>query len=340
LPDLTGRLGLIGLIELLQLIELGGHDARLEVTIEGQREGEVRLKGGEVVQAHHQHLGGTEAMLSLLRLRAGGFALYITHEAQTEAGSEGPRIGSLLLEFLRLEDELARFADTQLAPEQPLLLTREPPEQNPVGEGLGEILRAIREKPGITQARLQATLSLTPQRVTLAVAWLHSLGRLELCARPRASAKIALISADWLVQLTGWRQGKLRLLVACPAGVSAKDLGECVAALRGVLKAGPASFEPTLTGPSFVRLRPAVGGVLSLTFLPISRKHRFLFQTFAQGVDLVLVPENLDPLDRAELLPDFSPDHLLYFSLPTCPAGLLDALRGFARRHLSPLPTR
>jgi hypothetical protein len=38
-----------------------------------------------------------------------------------------------------------------------------------------------------------------------------------------------------------------------------------------------------------VRLRPASGGILSLTFLPISKKNRYLFDTFVRSVELALV---------------------------------------------------
>jgi len=340
-PDLRGRLGMIGLIELLQLVELGGHDALLELADREKPVGEVHLCGGTVAGARHQHLTGAEALLALLRQKTGDFALYAERDQRVEPELSEFKIGPLLLEFIRLEDELVRYADTQFSPEQPVsLVAGGVPGGDPVGEGLGLILAAIREKPGITQQRLAATLPLAPQRVVLAIAWLNACGRLEQAARPRPSAQFGAITAAWLSRLMDWKQGKLRLLVACPAGVSAKELEQGVLALQRALKAAPFSFESAMTGPSFVRLRPAVGGVLALTFLSVSRKHRFLFQTFAQGVDLVLVPGDLDQATRDDLLPGVAGDRILLLPSPQCPGDLFGVLKGFAERQFSLSPSR
>lgn len=341
-PDLRGRLGLIGLIELLQLVELGGHEARIELGAAGPGGGEVFLRGGALVSARCGHLDGPEALLALLRLRDGEFSLFASRRVPSISNEHDlPRVSSILLESLRLEDDLANHADTQLPAEHPLALLAGGEFENcPAGEGTELLVHAIREKPGITQARLKGTLPLAPQRVDLAVAWMNAYGRLELTARPRQSARLGTISAVWLARLMDWKQGRLRLLVACPEGISAAELGHEVASLQRALRATPFTFESSVSGPSFVRLRPAVGGVLSITFLPMSRRHRFLFQTFARGVDLALVPAELDDASRAELLPDVRPEYVLSLPAPPCVDALSSALKQFAGRLPSPMPPR
>jgi hypothetical protein len=332
-PDLQGRLGAVGLIDLLQLAELGGYSARLVLHVQGAT-GEVRLQSGAVFEARCGHLQGSEALLALLRLKQGAFELWIQEPTGGPAQGEALRISSVLLEHLRLEDELLHLADTRLPPEQPLSL-RANVSAPSEGEDYEQVEACIQSKPGVSLRRVAELLPLAPQRVELAVAQLHARGRLDLGVAPRPSTRVGLVSEEWLAWLLRWKQGRLRVLVACPAGFATRTLEQDLRGLQRLLKAGPFSFETSATGPSFVRLRAGMGEVLSMTFLPLSHKHRFLFQTFAQGMDLALIPGDLDASSAADLLPGLKPEHLLRLPPPSTPDPLTQTLRAFAQQQLN-----
>ena len=340
--DLQGRFGLVGLIDLLQLVELGGQDVRLEVVDPNQTIGTIRLHGGMLLEVVYGNLSGSEALLALLQHREGEFSLYRSERVGSLTGEEiFERIGPLLLESLRLEDELARFTEHRLPPEQPLSLKGFVDyAENPVGPLFGDIVTAIQDRPGITQEHLQRTMNVAPQRIQLAVAWLNSRDYLELAIKTRPSAQFGIVSDNWLSRLVRWKQGKLRLLVACPSGVSTRAMEQEVKKLQKALSAAPYSFDPTIAGPSFVRLRPALGGVVSITFLPMSHKHRFLFQTLVQGVDLALVPDDLGPAEKAEMLAGVPDERVVFFPPNPCPTDLMTVLQAFAVRQLSLQPIR
>lgn len=363
-PDLYGRLGFIGLIELLQLAELGEYSAVLSLSTQGAPLGKVFLKKGAILKAEHQHLQNTEALLAMLRQTQGDFKLwayehpedlikqnsaefavlpsdpppgvpFVQRSQHKNAITEAPlRISSVLLEHLRLEDELLHFSDAQLPWEQPISLKSEKIlRETPAGYGSELILETIRNRPGVSLQQLRETLPLAPQRIEVAVAWLHSQDHLNLKVTPRISTQMKAVSDTWLSRLLLWKHGRLRLLFACASGVSVHTLEQDLRALRDLLKAEPFSLEGSMNGPSFVRLRSAAGEVVSFTFLPLSHKHRFLFQTFAQGTDLALVPDEVEPIALAELLPDIKSEYILKLPTPLTSNSLIDALQSFTK-HL------
>ncbi|MGA0163151.1 MAG: FHA domain-containing protein, partial [Bdellovibrionota bacterium] len=66
---------------------------------------QIFLKNGEIINAHHRHLDGEEALFEILELNQGYFALYlIENEKMNEVKIKAP-IQFLLLEFARRSDE-------------------------------------------------------------------------------------------------------------------------------------------------------------------------------------------------------------------------------------------
>lgn len=79
---------------------------------------QIFLKNGEIINAHHRHLDGEEALFEILELNQGYFALYLTEsEKMNEVKIKAP-IQFLLLEFARRSDEKQKekisFEDTDI----------------------------------------------------------------------------------------------------------------------------------------------------------------------------------------------------------------------------------
>lgn len=79
---------------------------------------QIFLKNGEIINAHHRHLDGEEALFEILELNQGYFALYlIENEKMNEVKIKAP-IQFLLLEFARRSDEKQKekisFEDTDI----------------------------------------------------------------------------------------------------------------------------------------------------------------------------------------------------------------------------------
>jgi hypothetical protein len=158
---------------------------------------------------------------------------------------------------------------------------------------LGLLFEMLSTNPGLTCAELEHRLPLAPVKVRLGLALLAEAGGL---IGPKARSETPAAgpaSGDWWQALMERFPGGLRVLVVCGPSVAPDRIFAAVSRLGATLDLANPSVSFSPGGPSFVRLRPPSGGILSLTFLPIAKKHRYLFETFVRSVQMVLVcPEN------------------------------------------------
>ena len=87
------------------------------------------------------------------------------------------------------------------------------------------------------------------------------------------------------------RRGIVRTLCALDTEVATGQVEFAIGKLATELHADLPRITLADKGPTFVRLRPRTGGVLSLTLLPLTRANRVLFQSFVSTTDVVLMPD-------------------------------------------------
>ena len=133
--------------------------------------------------------------------------------------------------------------------------------------------------------------------------------------RPPAPGSLA---AAWS-RLTESRASGISVVLACPGECDRQCCQHLAAHLADELNAPLPSARTPDGGPMFVRLHPAAGGMLTLTFMPCVERNAFLFEALCRTADAVMlccpspqaserwfsrVPEGV-PVHRAE---DHEPD--------------------------------
>jgi hypothetical protein len=285
LADLQGRIEAISLFDVLQFLDASRQRGRLTVETT-QPVGWLEFANGYVGEAHAGSLSGIDAALALLSTRAGTFRF----DGSDDAVGDEVALGTLLMEAVRLEDERERRIELVPAPATPLVLRfADKAPEDVWGCQLAAVVAQL-AKGRISRAKLEAELPIAPIKIQLALAILVDAGLLGE-GPPSSSVNYRLASEGGALEmaLSCRFSSGLRLVIGCPPNVSSLEIEAAVAALAVAVRATPpVRSRISLDGPSFLRLHPGRGGFLSLTFLPMVRKNRFLLQTFVSSVDVAL----------------------------------------------------
>jgi len=297
---LAGRLEVFSLFEMLQFLESGHKAGTLTVRAADGEIAACSVANGSILSAELGHLRENEAVIAMAGWRSGRFIFTISEQADALPVSvTGQRhsITAILMETARLEDELERNARYFPGADTPLRLEEGAElDSDPYESGAPLVFSAIRSRPDVTSAELERVVPLSPLKVRLAVSALSSLGLLETDSGLQSVVLGAITpEGEWYMRLLRRFRGGIRVIVATCPNTTPRDIQIAVGRLAQVLAAPPPSMPAGGDGPSFVRLRPSAGGIVSLTFLPLRKKHRFLFPTFARSVELTLISEAAPP---------------------------------------------
>lgn len=288
--DLGGRLEVFPLSSVLQLVAMTRQVGLLEVVTDDG--GAVHIDDGHVVWAKSGHREGAEAVLALLGVHRGRFAF--RHGAASRlAGAMHLDVSALLMERVRLEDEAERLAEHVPPPVARLKRVGQGAIDEPdvLGCGLAQVVAALEVES--TFSGLLARVALCPLKVQLAVAHLIERGHLRGRTGVSSSSLKAVrpVEPSPLASALEARRGMARVL--CVVGVESHpaDLEASIKALARAIDADVPRVMLAGKGPVFLRLRPATGGLLSLTLLQLARANRVLFQSFSSSADVVMTPE-------------------------------------------------
>lgn len=276
-PLLAGALEVFSVFEVLEVLGFLKRSGTVVFTGVGGEKARCWLDDGKILGAEYRHRRGPEALLSVLDWREGEFAYEGTEPAFPLTGSPFSA-ASVMLEAMRLEDELERRRELLPDPREPLFLATDRHCPDTVGCGLSALLSALGERPGSTLSELEAQSDLSPAKVRLGVAQLaycQLLGPSR--TSPTAVPEPAALAACF------------RVLVALDGAVLATVVPPLLNQLGRHLGAPAVTSNSPSQGPTFARFRPGGGNVLSVSFLGIAREQRLLFESFAGSVDLVLL---------------------------------------------------
>jgi hypothetical protein len=261
----------------------------------------VTFDRGRLRAARCRHLSGEEALLGCLFWNQGSF--YFQDDlgvAPTPAAGDllpAPfDLSRFLIRALFLADELERRRALVPAADASLALTGGSAPDDPFPCGVEQVLGAVEQRPGVSRAGLESDLALAPVKVRLALALLLEVGAIEERSLPgRESASLPAAPHWW--STLGGGGGTVRILITGDeqqfSAASFYTLAESLAAQLGAAEPWT-SFLPH--GPSFIRLRPATGGLLSLSLMPSDGRDGSLdCLAFAAAHDLVVAVGTLPP---------------------------------------------
>jgi Domain of unknown function (DUF4388) len=246
--------------------------------------GRCTINRGGLVAASNLRLSDGEAVIEMLSARNGVFSF--TSAPATEARG-ALDLTTLLMETVRLEDEFERNA--AYFPDESTRLGLSSRGIRVVTDDLScgapHVLEVIANKPKITTPQLLAAIPLASIKIRLAVAWLSSSGILG----EYNTQAIALqgIMDSWHQKLLFLGGGGSRILLATHPEDGPREVFKMVSSVAADTKAPMPEMTLPHDGPGVVRLRPPTGGLLSITILPVHRRHRGTFQTLAASAQLV-----------------------------------------------------
>ena len=261
------------------------------------RTASCKVASGVIYDVECGQLSGAEALTAFAWWSEGAFSFLAIADEQAEGLTY--RVSEVLMDAVRIADELERRAGFLPKRTEELSLTSG--AQAPRDEldcGVDEVFARLAANPRVTLSDLESSVELAPIKIRLSVAALAEAGLLGAW-RATASRPLPAIGDDWWLRTLARHPGGLRVLVVCPSVGSPDDLGQAVSPVcRSLGMTGP-SLSYASGGPSFARIRPKSGGILSLAFLPLVAKNRHLLRTFVRSVELVLF--YLDASRRSEL---------------------------------------
>lgn len=298
-PDFGGDLASLPVLELLQVLSFTRRNGRIVLVGPDGEPASCDLAQGRVVAARCHHLEGYEAVLELTTWEEGRFE-FRHSSVLVETAGDHCEINAITFEAARLADELERRLD-HLPEETNRLRVRESASlpEDALEISLQEVWKALWREPGLDLQRLRARVGLCSQKVELGVAVLLSEGCLELeepmprPAFPRPVATEPALDESAPAAKTRLRERYprgLRILVVLSPQHSPAQLAAALSRLCGLFGTPSLTPQAFATAPSFARFRPRGGGSVSLTFLPVQKQNRFLFDGFSSSVDFIFVP--------------------------------------------------
>ncbi len=287
--DLSGRIGPFAPIELVQFLQVSRKCGLLKLFSTALGQAQCIVTEAGLASAVAGHLRGTEAAISLLGWRSGWFVFEQgSYLVPVDACTS---VGSALMEAARLEDELERRRQVSPGREVHLSVqTDAASRHDPVGCGLEAVFERIAARPGTTCAELEMAVALAPVKVRLAVAILVEQGVVRgeeghLCGKASTDTDPV---GWWSAALKRLPNG-LRIVVGLPLSECKDGISAALAHLARDLGTVPPPARYSREGPTFVTLRGSEGGQLSLTLIPLARRHRFLLESLALSAHLTIV---------------------------------------------------
>ncbi len=282
-PDLSGRIEVFSLYEVFELLSSGRKSGQLTV-MAPQGEGRCVLNRGKLLTANVLRLSDSEAVIELLSSREGAFSFVSATPTDAKGDLD---LTSLLMETVRLEDEFERNASYY--PDEATRLGLSSRGIRVVTDDLScgapHVLEVIANKPKMTIPQLLAAIPLASLKIRLAVAWLSSSGILG----EYNTQAIALqgILDSWHQKLLFLGGGGSRILLATHPEDGPQEIFRMISTVAMDTKAPMPELTLPHDGPGVVRLRPPTGGLLSITILPVHKRHRGTFQSLAASAQLV-----------------------------------------------------
>ena len=281
--DLSGRIEVFSLYEVFEMLSSGRKSGQLTVaTTFG--EGRCVLNRGALLSASVFRLSDVEAVIELLSTRTGVFSFVASPPSDATGGLD---LTSLLMETVRLEDEFER--NSAYYPDEATRLGLSSRGIRIVTDDLScgapHVLEVIANKPKMTIPQLLAAIPLASLKIRLAVAWLSSAGILG----EYNTQAIALqgILDSWHQKLLFLGGGGSRILLATRPEDGPDEIFRMISTVAEDTKAQMPELSLPHDGPGVVRLRPPTGGLLSITILPVHKRHRGTFQSLAASAQLV-----------------------------------------------------
>lgn len=236
-----------------------------------ERRALVELCAGSVVRARAGHLEGTEALLSLVWWKEGGF------QFRLEPGScKEPRsvpLQEVLLEAVRLADEVEELSRFVPEPGLPLLFQEGSlPEDLQALPVVQELRQALRQQPGLTRFLLERRLPWAPLRVAHAIARLRQSNRVRVDLDSSA-ARLALSRSE--------AARSTRLVRAAVAFLpeAVQEVRDGVMGFQWVESGSLGSFACDASELSFYRTLTRDGIKVSLVLVPLLAHQRLVFQS-------------------------------------------------------------
>ena len=281
--DLSGRIESFSLYEVFEMLSSGRKSGQLKV-VTPYAEGRCAVNRGALISASILRLSDGEAVIEMLSTHAGTFSFASAPATEAKGGLD---LTSLSMETVRLEDEFERNSSS--FPDEGTRLGLSSRGIRVVTDDLScgapQVLEVIANKPKMTTPQLLAAIPLASIKIRLAVAWLSSSGILG----EYNTQAIALhgILDSWHQKLLFLGGGGSRILLVTHPDEEPQQVFKLVSTVAA--DTGAAMPEMTLPhdGPGVVRLRPPSGGLLSISILPVQKRHRGTFQTLAASAQLV-----------------------------------------------------
>jgi len=281
--DLSGRIEVFSLYEVFEMLSTGRKSGQLKV-VTPLGEGRCVLNRGTLMSASIFRLSDSEAIIEMLSTRDGAFSFLAAPPTDAKGGMD---LTSLLMETVRLEDEFERNASYY--PDEATRLGLSSRGIRVVTDDLScgapHVLEVIANKPKMTIPQLLGAIPLASIKIRLAVAWLSSAGILG----EYNTQAIALqgILDSWHQKLLFLGGGGSRILLATHPEDGPQEIFKMVSTVAMDTKAPMPEMTLPHDGPGVVRLRPPTGGLLSITILPVHKRHRGTFQSLAASAQLV-----------------------------------------------------
>jgi Domain of unknown function (DUF4388) len=281
--DLSGRVEVFSLYEVFEMLSSGRKSGQLKITTP-YAEGRCAINRGGLVSASILRLSDGEAVIEMLSTRNGVFSFTAAPPTDAKGALD---LTTLLMETVRLEDEFERNAS--YFPDEATRLGLSSRGIRVVTDDLNcgapHVLEVIANKPKITTPQLMAAIPLASIKIRLAVAWLSSAGILG----EYNTQAIALqgIMDSWHQKLLFLGGGGSRILLVTHPEDGPHEIFKMVSTVAADTKAPMPELTLPHDGPGVVRLRPPTGGLLSITILPVHKRHRGTFQTLAASAQLV-----------------------------------------------------
>ncbi len=290
---MRGHLASFTPFDVLQYLNVSRRTGELRLRRADGEAAECKLVLGRIVGARCEHLHDREAVLTLVFWQAGEFEFEETPKPE-EAGVD-LSVEELTMEAVRIADELEmRAVDLPHADERLTLNSFRKPPADELECGVRRVADALRGRPATTRRQLECELDLCAIKVRLALTLLvreRVVCRVDAAAEtPRrfsVAADDAELEATWSRVRRRFPTG-LRVLVAFAPETAIGRFEPALEALGQRLGAPTRVGAVLPVGPSILRFRPPSGGILSVTLLPITRRDRYLYETFAPSVDIVI----------------------------------------------------
>jgi hypothetical protein len=326
--DLTGQIEVFSLYEVFEMLASGRKSGQLRVTTLAG-DGRCLLNRGSLLSASILRLSDAEALIEMLSARSGVFSFVSMPPTDTTGGLD---VTSLLMETVRLEDEFER--NSSYYPDETTRLGLSSRGVRVVTDDLNcgapHVLEVIANKPKITIPQLLAAIPMASIKIRLAVAWLSSAGILG--EYNTQAITLQGIMDSWHQKLLFLGGGGSRILFATAPADGHEEIFRMISAVAEDTKAPMPELTLPHDGPGVIRLRPPTGGLLSITILPIYKRHRGTFQALAASAQLVAmggVSGSEEGTAWLELVPETT-GLVSWTESQEGPRSLLEALRDYA----------